>query len=249
MGLLPDQNFQFKLFTKFEEGLGNLNLHFFFAAGGQLDAENKAELLLLKDHLVLVNKDGEIGFAQLRWECVTGSQRISTPSPLSVTSGGSSSSQPGFSEVALTRMFPGGAGSKWVSSTTLSSSSFSRVMPSISYSPAGKRRKNFPGGNSSNVGSALSKKISVSPWNDIRKVVAEAGRDYVLSVKPSPAIFAEHRWNPQKAAEEIRRVLELAAGECHIEFIMKDISTVSYQPQRLWEWESVVMETIRNHHG
>jgi hypothetical protein len=93
------------------------------------------------------------------------------------------------------------------------------------------------------------RKISVSPWNDIRRVIEQAGSDYVLSVKPSPAIFAEQRWNPLKATEEISRVLELAEGRCHIEFIMKDISTVSYQPQRLWEWESLAMETIRNLHG
>ena len=30
-------------------------------------------------------------------------------------------------------------------------------------------------------------------------------------------------------------VLEQARG-CHVELIMKDISTVRYQPQRLWEW-------------
>lgn len=88
------------------------------------------------------------------------------------------------------------------------------------------------------------RKISVSPWNDIRRVIEEAGTDYVLSVKPSPAIFAEERWNPEKVTGEIRKVLELARGGCHIEFIMKDISTVSYKPQRLWEWESLIMETI-----
>jgi hypothetical protein len=93
------------------------------------------------------------------------------------------------------------------------------------------------------------RKISVSPWNDIGRVIEEAGSDYVLSVKPSPAIFAEERWNPEKASAEIRRVLELAGGNCHIEFIMKDISTVRYKPQRLWEWESLTMEMIGKFHG
>jgi len=34
-------------------------------------------------------------------------------------------------------------------------------------------------------------------------------------------------------------------GQHHIEFIIKDISTVRYQPQRLWEWESIIMEMIQ----
>jgi hypothetical protein len=92
------------------------------------------------------------------------------------------------------------------------------------------------------------RKISVSPWNDMARVVKEAGSDYVLSVKPSPAIFAEERWNPERAKQEIHRVLELSGRACHIEFIMKDISTVSYKPERLWEWETLTMETIQDYY-
>jgi len=28
---------------------------------------------------------------------------------------------------------------------------------------------------------------------------------------------------------------------CPLEFILKDISTVCYQPQRLWEWSEIAM--------
>jgi hypothetical protein len=27
---------------------------------------------------------------------------------------------------------------------------------------------------------------------------------------------------------------------------MKDISTVRYEPQRLWEWEKIAMETVED---
>jgi hypothetical protein len=30
-----------------------------------------------------------------------------------------------------------------------------------------------------------------------------------------------------------------------MEFIMKDISTVKYQPQRLWEWAELAMQVVR----
>jgi hypothetical protein len=88
------------------------------------------------------------------------------------------------------------------------------------------------------------RKISVSPWCDIDRAIAEIGADYVISQKPTPAVFAESQWQPEKARADIRRVLEKAEGRCHIEFIMKDISTVRYEPRRLWEWARIAMEEV-----
>jgi hypothetical protein len=88
------------------------------------------------------------------------------------------------------------------------------------------------------------RKVSFSPWNDTRKGIEELGSDYVISRKPSPAIFAESVFDPDQARKEIRDFLEHTGGNCHIEFIMKDISTVKYEPQRLWEWEKICMEEL-----
>ena len=89
------------------------------------------------------------------------------------------------------------------------------------------------------------RKISVSPWCDTERVVSEIGADYVVSRKPNPAILAEDRWRPDQARAEIREFLDQARGRCHVELIMKDISTVRYQPQRLWEWAAIAMEEVR----
>jgi len=86
------------------------------------------------------------------------------------------------------------------------------------------------------------RKISVSPWVDIDRAVAEIGGDYVISRKPNPAILAEDTWDPQRARKALVNFMEKCGGECHVEFIMKDISTVRYQPQRLWEWETIAMD-------
>ncbi|MEN8127549.1 MAG: hypothetical protein ABFR90_07055, partial [Planctomycetota bacterium] len=88
------------------------------------------------------------------------------------------------------------------------------------------------------------RKISVSPWCDTDTIIAETGSDYVISRKPNPAILAETDWDSAKAREEIREVLEKAEGKCHIEFIMKDISTVRHDPKRLWEWSQIAMEEV-----
>jgi len=85
------------------------------------------------------------------------------------------------------------------------------------------------------------RKISMSPWNNLRKGAQELGTDYVFSLKPSPAVLAEDTWRPELARQQLREALEKARG-CRIEIIMKDISTVRYQPQRLWEWEKMAME-------
>ena len=89
------------------------------------------------------------------------------------------------------------------------------------------------------------RKVSCSPWNDSRKAITELGNDYVLSRKPNPAIFATDKFDPVQARKEIREFLDLTEGKCHVEFIMKDISTVKYQPQRLWEWEKICMEEVQ----
>ena len=87
------------------------------------------------------------------------------------------------------------------------------------------------------------RKISVSPWCNTRAGGrARSARDYVISRKPSPAILAEDDWHPERARQDLREFLDKAGGGCHVELIMKDISTVRYQPQRLWEWAAIASE-------
>ena len=86
------------------------------------------------------------------------------------------------------------------------------------------------------------RKISVSPWCNPERAVNEIGRDYVISHKPNPAILAETQWDPVQARKNIRAFLDEAGGQCHVELIMKDVSTVRYHPQRLWEWTALAME-------
>jgi hypothetical protein len=85
------------------------------------------------------------------------------------------------------------------------------------------------------------RKVSMSPWIDTERAAQEIGTDYVFSRKPSPAVMAEDTWRPGLARQQLRDALEKAQG-CRIEIVMKDISTVRYQPQRLWQWSDMAME-------
>jgi hypothetical protein len=87
------------------------------------------------------------------------------------------------------------------------------------------------------------RKVSMSPWNDL-KIAAERCRGkYVMSCKPSPAVFAENRFDETEARRAIENIIHDTAG-CSIEIVMKDISTVGYRPEILWRWAAITRETI-----
>jgi len=92
------------------------------------------------------------------------------------------------------------------------------------------------------------RKISMSPWAKL-EVASEFAKDkYVLSCKPTPAIFAWNTWSTEQAREDISNILKKTEG-CSIEIVMKDISTVKYKPQRLWEWSRIAQDTIYEYYG
>jgi len=87
------------------------------------------------------------------------------------------------------------------------------------------------------------RKISMSPWADVEKMVEKTDGKYVLSYKPNPAVLATGDWNLAQARKNLSEVLDKTRG-CVVEVIMKDISTVRYKPQRLWEWSEMAMELV-----
>lgn len=87
------------------------------------------------------------------------------------------------------------------------------------------------------------RRISMSLWIDVDKGVEEVGTGYVFSYKPSPAVFAFGTWDVNQARKELRPVLEKIRN-CRCEIIMKDVSTVSNDPRRLWEWAAMASELV-----
>jgi len=86
------------------------------------------------------------------------------------------------------------------------------------------------------------RKISMSPWVDVEKGAERIGGDFVFSRKPNPAFLAGERWDVETMEQDMRDTMERCARHgCPVEFILKDISTVRYQPQRLWEWADIAM--------
>jgi hypothetical protein len=88
------------------------------------------------------------------------------------------------------------------------------------------------------------RKVSMSAWSDFDSFIEQVSADYVISYKPSPAVFVDEVWSPEKARAALTKVLDRARGRCHVEIIMADISTVRYEPQRLWDWAHIAMDTV-----
>jgi hypothetical protein len=87
------------------------------------------------------------------------------------------------------------------------------------------------------------RKVSVNYRCNLDRVASDIGPNYVWSYKPNPAVLAEDGWRPELARAEMVRVAEKAASTgSHLEFIMKDISTVRRHPERLWDWARIAME-------
>jgi len=90
------------------------------------------------------------------------------------------------------------------------------------------------------------RKVSMSPWVDLDRGAAEIGGDYVFSRKPNPAFLAGDRFHPDQVREDLLATRQACeAHGCSVEFILKDISTVRYQPERLSEWARIAMEVAR----
>lgn len=85
------------------------------------------------------------------------------------------------------------------------------------------------------------RKISMSPWVDDEEGATSIGSDFVYSLKANPAIMAGDEWDSVQARKEIAERLDKTRN-CAVEIVMKDLSTVRNQPQRLWEWTRIASE-------
>ena len=90
------------------------------------------------------------------------------------------------------------------------------------------------------------RKISMSPWVNEERGAAEIRGDFVYSRKPNPALLAWPEFNEAAVREHLQATVDVCARYgCPLELILKDISTVGYQPQRLWRWAEIAMDVVQ----
>jgi hypothetical protein len=89
------------------------------------------------------------------------------------------------------------------------------------------------------------RKVSMSSWVDVERGAEQIGRDFVFSRKPNPAFVAGNAWNPAMVEEDLRDTIQRCARHgSPLELILKGISTVRGEPQRLWEWADIAMRLV-----
>jgi len=88
------------------------------------------------------------------------------------------------------------------------------------------------------------RKIGISPWADESVCAPKLGGKYVYARKLNPAHVATG-FDADIVRAETKATIELCLKYgCPYEFVLKDISTVSYKPQNLIAWVRTVMDTI-----
>ena len=91
------------------------------------------------------------------------------------------------------------------------------------------------------------RKISISAWADPYKAAEQIHGDFVYSYKPNPALLATGALDETAVKKELETVVGAARKHnCSIEIIMKTLSTVGYNPQKLWRWAEIAREVAES---
>lgn len=89
------------------------------------------------------------------------------------------------------------------------------------------------------------RKVSMSPWVEQRRGAEAIGQEFVFSRKPSPALLAGDAFDAEAVRKDLKMTCQICAENgTPLELILKDISTVRYEPARLFEWAKVAMEVV-----
>ena len=85
------------------------------------------------------------------------------------------------------------------------------------------------------------RRVSMSPWVDVRRAAEAVGTDYVYTHKPHPSIVSMHRWDPDLACEQLRAAFEKTRDNV-VEVNLQDLHTVHNEPHRLTEWTEMAIQ-------
>lgn len=92
------------------------------------------------------------------------------------------------------------------------------------------------------------RKVSCSPWSDRDRFAERIPKHIIMSNKPTPAYLAGGVMDEEEIRKDIRHTMRTAKeNQVGLELILKDISTIRYQPQRLMTWSKIAMEESMNY--
>ncbi len=92
------------------------------------------------------------------------------------------------------------------------------------------------------------RKISITPWADVDLAAEVISGRYVIASKPTPASVGMAKLDEVELKKEIGKILDACKrNSCSCDLVLKDISSVSYNPANIFRWEQIVMEMVENY--
>ena len=89
------------------------------------------------------------------------------------------------------------------------------------------------------------RKVSCSPWSNRKQFAERIGTELIMSNKPTPALVAGTSVNWDAVRDDLQLTVDLArANNVNLELILKDISTVGNEPERLTRWAEIAMKVV-----
>lgn len=89
------------------------------------------------------------------------------------------------------------------------------------------------------------RRVSSSPWANRATMAEQLGRDYIMSIKPSPTPLASATMDEETVRKELKQTLTVSKN-CVIEFIMKDNHTLGGNPNNICRWVEIAREEMNN---
>jgi len=89
------------------------------------------------------------------------------------------------------------------------------------------------------------RKVTMTPWVNQERGAEAVRGDYVYARKVSPALVAWDVFNPEAVRDDLvatRKACEKYG--CPLEYTLKDISTIRYEPERLTEFARIAMDVV-----
>jgi hypothetical protein len=87
------------------------------------------------------------------------------------------------------------------------------------------------------------RKVTVSPWSDVRVMAERLGSSYVLCRKVNPARISVARMDEEAVRADLRETFEAAARhDCRLQVLMRDIITLGGSPGNAARWTAIARE-------
>jgi len=87
------------------------------------------------------------------------------------------------------------------------------------------------------------RKITVSPWSDVKFMAEEIGKDYVYCWKMNPSFIAQEHINEEEIRKSAREAFTVTKEYgCPVEVLMRDVRTLSGKKENAIRWVKILRE-------